>query len=90
MALPAHGAPIDEPTRLFRHYVAHRLGREAKVVAALWEASAATSLEDLVPVVYADTPAFLWPIARMSLEAHLIKLEREGRALRTEAGWSAA
>ncbi len=90
VALPAHGAPIDEPTRLFRHCVAHRLGREAKVVAALPEASAATSLEDLVPVVYADTPAFLWPIARMSLEAHLIKLEREGRALRTDAGWSAA
>ncbi|HVY48667.1 MAG TPA: MBL fold metallo-hydrolase, partial [Minicystis sp.] len=31
VALPAHGDPIDAPTALFRHYVAHRLGREAKV-----------------------------------------------------------
>ena len=88
VALPAHGAPIEDPTRLFRHYIAHRLGREVKVVAALAELAAATSLEDLVPIVYADTPPFLWPIARMSLEAHLIKLEREGRAGRSGEGWA--
>jgi len=42
VALPAHGDPITEsgagglsPTALFRHYIAHRLGREAKVMAAL-------------------------------------------------------
>lgn len=97
VALPAHGAPIDDPTRLFRHYVAHRLGREAKVIAALpagpssgGEGPTVSSLEDLVPVVYADTPPFLWPIAKMSLEAHLLKLERDGKARRTESGWSAA
>ena len=31
LALPAHGEPIDEPTALFRRYIAHRLMREAKV-----------------------------------------------------------
>jgi len=30
VALPAHGDPIDQPTALFRHYIAHRLGREQK------------------------------------------------------------
>jgi len=94
VALPAHGEPIaastggPSPTDLFRHYVVHRLGREAKVVAALASASAAgASLAELVPVVYADTPVLMWPIARMSLEAHLIKLEREGRARQAGAGW---
>jgi endoribonuclease LACTB2 len=87
VALPAHGEPIREPVALLRHYIAHRLGREAKVVAAL-TASEARSLEALVPLVYADTPPFLWPLAKMSLEAHLLKLERDGRARRAESGWA--
>lgn len=86
LALPAHGEPIDEPTALFRRYVAHRLGREEKVVAALGEAPG-KSLEDLVAAVYADTPVFLWPIAKLSLLAHLIKLDKDGRARQGEAGW---
>lgn len=88
VALPAHGDPIHEPAGLFRHYVAHRLGREAKVVAALDGSPDGRSLDALVEVAYADTPTFLWPIAKLSLEAHLIKLEREGRARRTGNGWS--
>jgi glyoxylase-like metal-dependent hydrolase (beta-lactamase superfamily II) len=90
VALPAHGEPIVEPTRLFRHYVAHRLAREAKVIAALSAASGASPTEAILAVVYADTPAFLWPLATLSLEAHLIKLEREGRAVRDSQGWSAS
>ena len=97
VALPAHGEPIaaasggPTPSALFRHYVAHRLGREAKVVAALAETPAAgAAVEALVPVVYADTPVVMWPIARLSLMAHLLKLEREGRARRAGEGWAAA
>jgi len=92
VALPAHGDPIaastggPSPTDLFRFYIAHRLGREAKVVAALHDAGA--TLEALVPVVYADTPVVAWPIARLSLEAHLLKLEQEGRARKAGEGWA--
>jgi endoribonuclease LACTB2 len=39
--------------------------------------------------VYGDTPPHVWPIARMSLEAHLLKLEREGKATRAGEGWRA-
>jgi ribonuclease/clavin/mitogillin len=96
VALPAHGEPIDglaapAPTALFRFYIQHRLQREAKVLAALPAAdSAGAALEALVPLAYADTPPALWPIAQLSLEAHLIKLERDGRARRAAAGWSLA
>lgn len=91
VALPAHGDPIDAPTDRFRFYVAHRLAREAKVTGALATIGPeGASLEALVPVVYADTPPLMWPFARMSLEAHLIKLEREGRARRAGEGWAAA
>jgi glyoxylase-like metal-dependent hydrolase (beta-lactamase superfamily II) len=94
VALPAHGDPIaagvgPSPTELFRHYVKHRLGREAKVAAALANVGAeGESLQALVPVVYADTPPAMWPIALLSLEAHLLKLEREGRARRAIRGWA--
>jgi glyoxylase-like metal-dependent hydrolase (beta-lactamase superfamily II) len=98
MALPAHGDPIDAsgpvgraPIDLFRFYIGHRLAREARVTAALAGAGegGATS-EALVPIAYADTPPAIWPLARLSLEAHLIKLEREGRARRAGEGWAAS
>jgi endoribonuclease LACTB2 len=83
VALPAHGDPIDEPTALFRKYVAHRLMREAKVLAAVEKAgvNGATAI-DLVPVAYDDTPVHLYPIAKLSLEMHLEKLVREGKVAR--------
>ena len=98
MALPAHGEPIADdgsgaptPTARFRFYIAHRLAREARVEKALAAAGAVGATgEALVPVAYADTPPVVWPLARMSLEAHLIKLEREGRARRAGGGWAAA
>lgn len=91
VALPAHGEPIDAPEPLFRHYIAHRLAREARVVAALAaHAGDALAPEALVPEVYADTSPHAWPIARLSLEAHLLKLEQDGRARRDAEGqWSA-
>jgi ribonuclease/clavin/mitogillin len=90
LALPAHGDPIDEPTVLFRKYIAHRLAREAKVLEAVRNAgSAGGDAAALVPDAYADTPVHLWPIAKLSLEMHLEKLEREGRVARV-AGADAA
>ncbi len=83
LALPAHGDPIDDPSTLFRKYIQHRLAREAKVLAAVRAAgSGGADSASLVPDAYADTPAYLWPIARLSLEMHLEKLEREGEIAR--------
>ncbi len=88
IALPAHGDPIDAPTALFRFYVKHRLAREAKAIAAL--AKTPRTLDELVPEVYADTPPLLWPLGRLSLEAHLEKLEKDGGAKRSGDGWALA
>lgn len=80
-ALPAHGEPIVDPSQLFRHYITHRLAREKKVLTALTEAGAeGASPAELVPKAYADTPNALWPLAQMSLEAHLVKLVADGAA----------
>lgn len=79
-ALPAHGDPIPEPSRLFAHYVSHRLAREEKVVKAV-EAAGVPGATDIfiVPDAYADTPKAAWPLALLSVRAHLVKLVREGR-----------
>jgi glyoxylase-like metal-dependent hydrolase (beta-lactamase superfamily II) len=91
VALPAHGTPIEGPSALFAFYVKHRLAREAKVAEALGRAGGGGgTLGSLVRDAYADTPEALWGLAQMSLEAHLIKLEREGRARRGGEGWLAA
>ena len=85
LALPAHGEPIDDPSVLFAKYVQHRLAREAKVLAAVVAAGhAGADAAALVADAYADTPMLLWPIAKLSLEMHLEKLEREGKIARAE------
>lgn len=87
VALPAHGDPIDAPSVLFRKYVAHRLLREEKVFSAVQAAGPeGSTAEALVSTAYADTPAHLWLIAKLSLEAHLVKLVREGRVTEAAPG----
>ncbi len=90
MLLPAHGGVIADPLRCLEHYIEHRLMREAKVLAALRASGGAAEVQALLPHAYADTPEFLWPLAAMAAEAHLIKLERDGQARRVSGGWRAA
>jgi glyoxylase-like metal-dependent hydrolase (beta-lactamase superfamily II) len=86
LALPAHGEPIDEPTALFRHYVAHRLGRERKVLAAVAARGPdGATADELVATAYDDVPPATWPVALLSLQSHLAKLVDEGR-VRASAG----
>lgn len=81
LALPSHGAPIDEPSQIFERYIAHRKMREERVLDALRGSPGATP-SALLASAYADTPSSIWPLALLSLRAHLIKLEQEGRVLR--------
>ena len=83
---PGHGHAIDEPHAEARRLIAHRLQREQKVIDAFAAKDPAT-LDELLPVVYADVPPRLHPVARRSLHAHLIKLAREGRAIETNEEW---
>jgi len=82
---PGHGFLIGQPQRELRRLIAHRLAREAKVVAALERLGRAT-LEQLVPAVYDDVHAKLHPVAARSLTAHLQKLVAEGN-VRAQDGW---
>lgn len=87
--LPAHGGVIANPQQLLEFYVQHRLMREQKVLDALSEAGDEARPEDLLPRAYGDTPKVAWPLAARSTEAHLIKLEKDGKAERVGEGWKA-
>ncbi|MEM6990468.1 MAG: MBL fold metallo-hydrolase [Myxococcota bacterium] len=78
--VPSHGQVLEDPVAVVDHYVAHRLKREGKVLAALGDGPMTD--EDLLARVYDDTPKALWPLAARSLEAHLRKLESETRVAR--------
>lgn len=84
--LPAHGDPIDDPDACLDRYVAHRLERERRVLAALEGFGGAATPAQLVPTAYADAPPTVWPLAALSTEAHLLKLVEEGRAVQLDAG----
>ncbi len=86
--LPAHGGTIDDPQAILSFYIAHRLMREGKVFDALEAHGTAARPQDLVATAYDDTPQALWPLAVRSLEAHLIKLERDGRIAVDGDRWS--
>jgi glyoxylase-like metal-dependent hydrolase (beta-lactamase superfamily II) len=90
-ALPAHGGPIGEPDALFDYYVHHRLGREARIVEVLAGAAAGgDTLDELVARAYDDKPRSVWPLAKLSTAAHLVKLVREGRVHEHDGRYSVA
>lgn len=85
--LPGHGDVLDDPLGVIDGLIAHRLRREEKVIRML-QARGELSLVDLTPLVYDDVDASLHMVAQVSLWAHLLKLEKEGRAAKTiEQHW---
>lgn len=83
---PAHGHLIFQPQRELERLIRHRLFREAKVVSAM-QRMRRGSLDDITPPVYDDVKPQLHPIARYSLWAHLIKLQRDGRVAESDGEW---
>lgn len=83
---PGHGFLMDRPHEVVRQTVAHRLQREARVVDAL--RSGGGDIDALLPRVYADVPARMYPVAARSLRAHLFKLRADGRADEALGCWS--
>jgi len=73
---PGHGELLENPHEVADWIINHRLEREKKVFQALQEANKGTP-DSLVEKVYDDVDSSLFPIAKASLLAHLIKLEED-------------
>jgi glyoxylase-like metal-dependent hydrolase (beta-lactamase superfamily II) len=74
---PGHGPIVLHPAAKLDEYIAHRLDRERRLVAAL--DAGLRGADELVDRVWSDAPAALRPAAMVTLAAHLDKLDEEGR-----------
>ena len=74
---PGHGPWITDPAAKLAEYVEHRQMRESRLIAAL--EAGERSRAALLTTVWDDIPMELLPMAAMAMEAHLEKLEAEGR-----------
>lgn len=82
--VPSHGPVLSAPQEHIERYITHRRQREARVLAALH--AGARRMPELLAGAYSDTPREIWWLAERSLDAHLRKLEAEGRVRREPDG----
>ena len=85
--VPAHGPIIADAQAKIAEYIDHRMLREQQVLQALEELPPGATIPELVPLIYQDVDPKLHPIAAWTVEAHLLKLEREGLVERQDGGW---
>jgi glyoxylase-like metal-dependent hydrolase (beta-lactamase superfamily II) len=76
---PTHGPPITEVAPFLTAYREHRLERERGVLQRLGAGD--RTIPAIVEALYAQVDPRLWPPAGLSVQAHLIKLVAEGRAV---------
>jgi glyoxylase-like metal-dependent hydrolase (beta-lactamase superfamily II) len=83
--LPAHGPIIDDADKILQRYLNHRRQREHQVVDALRRglSTPAAIVED----IYVGLGDAVLKLAHEGIVAHLVKLEREGRARRHGDAW---
>ena len=86
---PGHGDVMSSPHEVVDWIIDHRYQREAKVMDRVQKVGPA-SLDELVVHVYDDVSRLLHPVAKLSLEAHLVKLAEDGRVERSGESWVAA
>lgn len=76
---PGHGPAVVAVQQRLAELAAHRLEREAQVLAAL--EGGAASLSDVTAAVYRGVPDDVLGLARQSVLAHLLKLMHEMRVM---------
>jgi len=74
---PGHGPEVHDPREKIAEYIEHRMMRERRLVAALERGE--RSRAALLAEVWDDVPEQLRAAAALAMEAHLEKLEDEGR-----------
>jgi glyoxylase-like metal-dependent hydrolase (beta-lactamase superfamily II) len=76
---PAHGGPIHDTKAFVAGYLAHRLEREAQIIAAL--KAGVTAIPEMVERIYVGLDPRLRPAAGLSVLAHLLLLLKHGRVV---------
>lgn len=86
--VPAHGPNIADPQAKIAEYIAHRQEREQAILQAMQQMEPGVTIPQIVARVYLDVDPKLHPVAAHSVEAHLLKLEKEGVVRREGEGWT--
>jgi hydroxyacylglutathione hydrolase len=84
--LPGHGPIIVNPDAIVDEYLRHRAEREAQIVGAL--KAGCETIDRIVARVYPALDQGLIAAAGESVSAHLVKLQREGRASERRGRWT--
>ena len=74
---PGHGPELPEAGAVITEYIEHRIEREHQILAAI--AAGATSVDEIVRVVYADVDESLHVAAAFQVRTQLAKLQSESR-----------
>ncbi len=74
---PTHGAPIADPKPLVQAYIAHRHARERQILTCL--ADGPSTIQAMVPKMYAGVSERLYPAAARSVFAHALHMIETGR-----------
>lgn len=82
---PGHGPEIDSPHEVISWYIAHRRQREGEILAAV--RAGATSVPEVVEIVYREVDPALHTLAGRSVEAHLRKLATDGLIRPVSGRW---
>jgi len=83
---PGHGDIMSAPLEAIDSLIAHRNKRESKIMSTM-ASTGACDIDTLTLAVYDDVAPHLLPWARLTLEAHLIKLCKERKARESGRGW---
>ena len=76
---PTHGPSIIDPKTHVRAYIAHRIEREEQILKCIDEGT--HSIRDMVPLMYRDTPEFMYPAAARSVLAAMENLLRKSQVV---------
>lgn len=81
---PGHGPVVRSPRAKIEELIAHRLEREQQVLSFL--KAGVTNVEAMVAEIYPEIGSNLRRAAIGQVQAHLLKLEQEGRVVRKDEG----
>ncbi|MCY4342962.1 MAG: MBL fold metallo-hydrolase [Gammaproteobacteria bacterium] len=73
---PTHGPCIDDPKPHVRAFIEHRLARERQIIACVGKG--VHRIEEMVPIMYAELPEFMYPAAARSVLASVGRLVENG------------
>jgi glyoxylase-like metal-dependent hydrolase (beta-lactamase superfamily II) len=85
LMLPGHGQAVHEVRAKMQELIDHRHDREAQVLRLMAEGK--RTPKAMLSAIYMELDRRIVPMALRQIEAHLCKLEAEGRVKRTDEEW---